>query len=326
MSETTDALWLPSTLYDRVSVTCSARHHGGAPRRLPDRVDARGRMAAVLVDDPSVVEEVFRRLDQPGRTLYVDVERKQEVDLFATAQRVVTKATLAQTKPNDVTIRSLDVMLTRLLGADLRDVPCGVYGTGNLGFKSALLLAERSARVFVAARSDDAVARTVGAINAILPRHSPWPVVPWSPAEQVRLMVTAVTARGVVDGSWLSRLERSALVVDMGIDNLHEDFIAGALARAVRVIRLDTRAAESQVLSPAPGFFESMHGRGVVAGVPVVSGGVVGERGAVVVDDLARPTTVIGVANGRGGLVRTSDLTSVERERLAGVEQALPRG
>lgn len=226
-------------------MTCSARHHGGTPRRLPDRHYFHGAIAAVLVDDPDYVKEVFQRLDQPGRTIYVDVERKQAVDLFGAATETVREATLAQIKPNDVTVYSLDVFLTRTLGPDLRAVRCGIYGTGNLGFKTALLLSERNAEVFVGGRLGAAVARTVLAINAILPRHHEHPVRPWTPADGVNLMVSAVTARGVLGESWLDRLEERAHVVDMGIDNLDSEFVSRALGAGVTVNRLDTRAAES---------------------------------------------------------------------------------
>lgn len=326
MSEIEDPRWLPSVSYDRVVVSCTARRHGGEPRRLPDRRDAHGLIAAILVDEPGYVEGVFRLLDRPGRTIYVDVERKQTVDLYAVAMEVVSDATLAHTKPNDVTIRSLDVLVSRMLGHDLRSARCGVYGTGNLGFKSALLLAERNAQVFVAGRSDQAVRRTVNAINAILPRHHESPVGPWTASDKVDLMVTAVTARGVVGPMWCDRLERGARVVDVGIDNLDEEFIAEALAAGAAVTRLDTRAAASQVLLPAPGFFDEVHGTAMVGDVPVVAGGVLGPRGVVVVDNLVRPTMVVGVANGRGGLISDAQLEPSERERMRNVQRSIPHG
>ncbi len=317
--------WLPSAAYRRVAVSCTARHHGGEPRRLPDRQDSRGAIAAILVDEARQAAEVFRLLDRSDRVIYVDVERKQEVDLFAVAQRVVARATLAHAKPNDVTIRSLDVLVSRELGPDLRAVRCGVYGTGNIGFKTALLLAERNAQVRVAGRSAAAVARTVNAINAILPRYQERPVDSWKPAESVGLMVTAVTAEGVVDAGWLRRLEPGAWVVDVGIDNLDEGFIAGALADGARVTRLDTRAADGQLPIAAPGFFDDAYGMALVGAVPVVSGGVIADRGVVVVDNLKRPTMVVGIANGLGGLVPWAEVRSEERERLADVERHLSR-
>lgn len=318
--------WLPPDSYDRVIVSCTARRHGAGPRRLPDRQDSRGAIAAVLVDEQHHAAEVLRRLDRVGRVLYVDVERKQEVDLFAVAEEVVTLATLAHTKPNDATVRSLDVVVTRELGPDLRSVRAGVYGTGNIAFKSALLLAERNARVFVAGRSESSVARTVDAINAILPRYQAAPVSAWGPSDTVGLMVTAVSAEGVVDAGWLGRLDRGARVIDVGIDNLDPRFVAGAMDAGIRVTRLDTRAAEGQLPIAAPRFFEEAYGLTAFGGVPVVSGGIVAERGVVVVDNLARPTIVVGVANGIGGLVPDDELRGGERERVADVERRLSLG
>lgn len=325
MSDNKPRTWLPSATYDRVAVTCSARRHGGEPRRLPDRRDSHGAIAAVLVDHPAHAEDVFRCLDRAGRTIYVDVERKQEVDLYGVALRILTKATLAHIKPNDVTVHSLDVFLTHLWGSDLRELRCGIYGTGNLAFKIALQLAERNASVFVAGRSDSAVTRTVTAINAILPRYQDRPVQPWSPEERVNCLVSAVTARGVVGREWLSRLADGAHVLDLGIDNLDGGFISEALSTGVTVTRVDTRAAESQTVQPAPGFFEDIYGRAKVAGIDVVSGGFVGARGVVVVDNLSEPTMVVGVANGTGGLVPDLELSSAELERVAGVQRSISR-
>ena len=325
MSDQDEQGWLPPASCDRVVVSCSARPHGGAPRRLPDRRDSRGSIAAVLVDRADHLKVVFERLDKLGRTIYVDVERKQEANLFAIASGIVRNATLVHVKPNDVTIRSLDVLVTHVFGADLSSVVCGVYGTGNLGFKSALLLAERNAEVLVAGRSAAAVARNVEAINAILPRFHEVPVREWKRDARVACMVTAVTARRVVGQDWLERLAPEAHVIDTGVDNLDETFIAGALARGGTVLRLDTRATESQLVDPAPGFFEDAFGSSEFVGVPVVSGGAVGARGAVIVDNLKRPSMAVGVANGLGGIVPEAELTTAERERLADVRRSLPR-
>ena len=98
-------------------------------------------------------------------------------------------------------------------------------------------------------------ARTVDAMNAILPRYRTAPVAAWGPTDTVGLMVTAVNAQGVVDAGWLGRLEPGARVIDVGIDNLGPGFVAGALDGGIGVSRLDTRAADGQLPLAAPGFF-----------------------------------------------------------------------
>ncbi len=326
MSELDSPEWLPPAAYDRVVVSCTARYHGSRPSRLPDRRDFRGDIAAILVDEPDHAAEVFRLLDRPGRVIYVDVERKQALDLLAIAKAVISRSTLAHAKPNDATIRSLDVFVSHLVGADLTSMRCGVYGTGNLAFKCALLLAERNAEVHVAGRSDAAVERTVDAINAILPRHQHHPVRLWGSSSRVRLMVTAVTAQGVIGPGWLARLEQGAHVIDVGIDNLDRDFISSGLAKGLTIDRLDTRAAEGQLPVAAPGFFEEVYGRADIGGVAVVSGGIVASRGTVVVDNLRHPTRIVGIANGSGGLLSVTEISPDDGERRARVEKCISSG
>lgn len=322
MSTTPDD-WRLDIDLDRVVVSCTARARGRAVVRLPDREDAHGPLAAVMVETEPAARAVFAALDRPGRVLAVDVERKQAVDLMALAREVVRSAAIVPTKPNDATVRSLDVLLTHLLGPDLSGIPAGVYGTGNLGLKSALLLAERGAAVRVAGRDERAVLRTVGAVAAVLPAFATERPAPLEDGDRLALLVTAVSASAVVGPDWVERLAPGAVVVDVGIDNVSPAFCEAALAAGAQVLRLDTRAAEAQVLWSAPGFFDGTFGDGTVGGVRVVAGGVVGRRGDVVVDDRSRPSRVLGVASGSGGLVPEHDLTDEQREGVHRVRAGL---
>jgi hypothetical protein len=313
----TDHDWLPPEQYDRVVVSCTARSHGPGARRLPDRLDERGPIGAVYVEDEDSAEEVFRALDRRGRVIHVDVERKQEVDLMLVAQRVVSSAALVAAKPNDATIRSLDVVVSARLGPSLARVRSVVVGTGNLGFKAAMLLAERGAEVDLVGRDAEATAARVETLNAVLPRFSrglvkasPFPLRQGSGAT---LLVSAVSAQGVIGPEWAEVLDAEALVIDVGIDNLSPDFVQFALDHGAEVLRLDTRASALQLAAPAPGFLESVLGSGSVGEVQVVSGGIIGRRGSVVVDNYVEPRKVFGVANGRGGLIHEHELTAAER-------------
>jgi len=59
-----------------------------------------------------------------------------------------------------------------------------------------------------------------------------------------------------------------------------------------------------------------------VDGVPVVAGGAIGERGAVIVDDVENPARIVGVADGSGGLLRQP---SEFAENLRRVTEAINR-
>lgn len=311
--------WLPADDLDRVTVSATARFHGLGPQLLPSRMDARGVIGAVLVEEEADARTVFRALDIPGRTIYVDVERKQRADLMAIARDEVRTSALAHTKPNDATVDALDVTVSHFLGPDLHGLTAGIVGVGNLGFKSALRLAERNARVRISDRDPQVVRRATEAINGILPRYQSDPVDEWR-HESVDLLITAVTSVSAIDATWLTRVASGALVIDMGINNLSEEFIAGALARDLRLVRLDTRASTQHIPEASPGFFEEYLGESTLGETLLISGGVMGRYGQVVVDSFAHPTVVVGIANGHGGLVPLGELTAEEKGLVASVE------
>lgn len=311
--------WLPGDDVTRVTVSATARFHGLGPQRLPPRADAQGLIAAVLVEEEDDARTVFRALDKPGRTIYVDVERKQRANLMSIAQQCVRHARVSHAKPNDATVDALDHTVTYLLGEDIENVAACIIGAGNLGFKTALRLAERNVQVFVHDRNRAAVRRAVEATNGILPHYQAHPLLEWRD-QQVDLLITAITSVNAVGAAWLKFLRRDALVIDMGINNLDAEFIETANASSLQLIRLDTRASAQHVPLAAPGFFENYFGKGSIDGVPVVSGGIIGRRGQVVVDSFARPTLVLGIANGRGALASFDTLSDEEKGLLARVD------
>ncbi len=311
--------WAPGSEHDRVIVMCTGRAEGAQIRRLPDRMDAAGSIAAVLVESERDARAALETLDVPGRRLFVDVERKQAPDLMGLARGIVTHAALDQCKPNDTTVAALDALILHERGPDLAGLRCGVLGLGNLGFKTALLLAERNASVVARGRDDAKVSHLVEALNLVLPRHSAAPVRVWSD-EVVDVLVGAASGRGCVDESYLALLAPNALVIDLGIDNLAPSFVAEALAAGHRLARVDTRAGNLPLRSPAPGFFDEVYGAAEVAGIRVVAGGVVGERGDVIVDRVVGPRSAYGLANGTGGVLRREDWTDENAERFARVD------
>lgn len=66
---------------------------------------------------------------------------------------------------------------------------------------------------------------------------------------------------------------------------------------------------------------EEALGWGTIAGVPTVSGGALGRRGDVIVDSIHGPTRVVGIADGRGGVL--FDVDGEEERRLRVVREEI---
>lgn len=307
--------------HDLVMVLCTARSHGRGVVRLPDRFDRGRRIVALQVETADQARELFRHLDRPGRSFFVDVERKKDFDLLGVAQAEIAVGNLTGVKPNDLTVDALDTVVVEHFGEYIVGLPVAVYGTGNLAFKFALRLAERGADVVVDGRDAEKVELVCTAINAIVPTYSENPVRPGR-GTAVRLLVAAVTAESVIDETWLRHLADGALCIDAGINNLAPSFIGAAGRAGHLLLRLDTRAAGDPLPADRT-FFRHVAGRTMIAGMSVVAGGVMGRPGEVIVDRISAPRQVVGIASGTGGLLDPREWTPEQVEAVRRVDATI---
>lgn len=307
---------------DVVMILSTARLRGAGIQRLPDRVDQDRPVAALQVETAEQAARVMSALDRAGRHLYLDVERKHDLDLMGIAAETVRHAQVSTTKPNDTTVGALMATLAHHRGTDHRDRRVCIVGAGNLGFKFALRLAEEGADVALSGRSAIKAQQLAGTINAIVPRYTPYAVRDQPHEDSIDVLVGAAAAAGVLTEEWLDRLAPHALCIDVGIGTLTPDLVEGAHAQGHEVCRLDVRAADEPLPSYPSRFFETTWGRENAGDHHLVAGGVLGRLGDVVLDRLPDPTAVLGVADGRGGLVPAPSVTPAMEAR---VEQAARR-
>jgi 4-hydroxy-2-oxovalerate aldolase len=84
-----------------------------------------------------------------------------------------------------------------------------------------------------------------------------------------------------------------------------QDFFDSARRSGFSFYRIDTRAGLAAELNLVVGTRKLVESSGssTIADIPVVSGGMIGPKGTVVVDTVKEPSMVIGVADGSGGLL-----------------------
>jgi len=92
-------------------------------------------------------------------------------------------------------------------------------------------------------------------------------------------------------------------IYDIGINNFSQEFLKQQRQRGAKVYRSDDRAGISGIvvnLMETSELVNSRLGKTSVGGIPIVSGGYIGESGDVVVDNYNDAHVVFGVANGDG--------------------------
>ena len=77
-------------------------------------------------------------------------------------------------------------------------------------------------------------------------------------------------------------------------------------ARKNIVFRLDTKVSLAAEFNLVINTSKSakLTGTSEISGIGIVSGGYIGSRGSIVVDSFEHPTKIIGIADGRGGLLK----------------------
>lgn len=292
--------------YQYMIVTSTA-NKTNANKLLPDRLSSEGSILNVQVSTEQFASKVLTLVDGIIPHIFVDVERKQLVSIWDTATKICQKSIIHPLKANDITVDAAVSTVIEELKKTFEKSSVLIYGTGNLATKTALKLAELGMRVTLAGRDSKKVDRIVGVLNTILPSYTPWQIESYQSSEDMRadVFISAISAQKVVDESWLKHLNPSGFVLDMGLNNFTEIFIASTLESKRTLYRVDIQAKIGTAildLKTKDYFFHQIRGRMEWFGKMAVAGGIIGNENDIVLDKITPPHAIIGTSNGTGGL------------------------
>jgi len=104
----------------------------------------------------------------------------------------------------------------------------------------------------------------------------------------------------------LKGTRKMAIVIDAGPGSMSKKTISYALKKGISIYRIDMRAGlfgEIESVLKTHYLKNNVIGEGKIKGVKVVSGGVIGRKGDVVLDSVGTPSKVLGVADGLGQIL-----------------------
>lgn len=285
-----------------------------------------------LVSNEQAAKECLKLLDNKVKYIFIDVEAKKNVDLMKIAQQMIKTSKLVPYKPNDATLEACDLFILNYFHHFLHDRHLLIYGVGNIGTKLALRLAERGAKVYLYSRNVQKVESISTALNSILPKYTGSKITPLqkiSFSNYFDGIISFISAEEIIDEKMIPSLKNKAFVLDGGINNFSKGFYKKRTEKCLNCYRLDVRLGFAYTLLPlfdnVNVFLKEIQGREVIDGVVIVSGGVIGQDGDIVVDKVVNPTQIVGVANGLGGLKHASDYTKEDQKNILKVQQALSK-
>jgi 4-hydroxy 2-oxovalerate aldolase len=259
------------------------------------------------------LETILQSAEGKVDVLLLDVDQKAFGPSYpaTTATQSLTKTRLLTYLDSRVWVSAIEDQLARILGENLERVPIVIAGDHP---KSRLLtsnLVERRAQVTLLSNGSTGPTEVHRGLS-----FSPEPDMlayfdKESPEARDRLAVARMIVVWPGGAPWFGAAEANlvpggACVLDAELGGIVPEGIETMRRRDIRLIRQNLWPTLAGVLFAA---HESQNtcmkamGRTTIAGIPVVAGGAMGSPGDVVVDDIHRPSRVIGVADDQGKLV-----------------------
>jgi hypothetical protein len=262
---------------------------------------ADGQVQYILVDAEKKVSKEMSRSGEPG-----NVERA--------VRETVKKSKLWIYKGNDLAVEAVDILITQLTKNELQGIggkKVTILGAGNLGCKLALKLVERGAHVFITRRDRKKLRVITRALNFIKPIHTTARIHGTTNNEQAakgaNILVGVSQGLPLITEKMIRQLAPQAIVIDAGKGTLYKEALHTAQALEIAVYRLDISAPFEGLIHQLWAIEQIVDyrmGRRRIVGEAIVSGGLLGRRGEVVVDNIQDPKIVYVISNCQGDFIR----------------------
>ena len=259
-------------------------------------------------------------VDKYSDYIFVDCEKKiskadslfgYQANLERRIKEKIKNAKVFLYKGNDITVDAADNFLSNYFKNDLRGVGgkiISILGAGNIGSKLALKLVERGAKVIITRKNNYKLKIITRALNFIKPQFT---------QERINGLLNNYKATKysdvifgcsnsktpIITKSLVKNCKKLKIIIDIGKGSISEEAIHYIEKKSIKVYRLDVTSTlltmiDSQINYHK--FFSKKTGRKKIDGHICVSGGELGKKGDLVVNDIYKPKNVYGVANGKG--------------------------
>ena len=275
-------------------------------------------MASAELPSIKDITNVGRVIDGKVDFLIIDDEQKLQAqgDLLASLRDIISRSTLLTYRDNATWIQAIDSFLSCRFGS-LHAETIAIIGLNDLSKGLAISLANRGARVTI--HDPDGKEGEVSAINRVCLATAPFRVSFSSDAvkacHDARVIVGFDKIEKINTDQVKAMHEDGGLIVDATLGCVDNGAIELARERGITIWRTDMRAAMAGEMTTVLRTHQMQKhmGRGEIAGISVVAGGILGEEGDVVVDSIIEPSKVIGIADGRGNLLYGGEPDYVRR-------------
>ncbi len=235
----------------------------------------------------------------------------------------IKKSEIYEYKPNDLTVNAAWSFLSQRLHY-LSGRKVAILGSGNIGSKLALKLVECGSNVHIHRTNDYKGEQITQGLNFIKPNNTVSNISFHKDKLQTSFMadilIGATNGYQVIDVDTVMTIKNSAIIIDLGKNNITPDAIKIAMKNNIEIYRVDvTPALEGFVyeLLKMNEILKYSYGKCKLGEFDIVGGGFFGLDGDIVVDNITSPKQVFGIADGKGSLKQPLDSRSRLKIQLA---------
>lgn len=301
------------------------------------RADATKVVGNAELADARDIERVVKALDGKVDVIMVDTDTPRTADGHSLLKAVQADTERSRVLPySDVGARLQSTeALVRAVCRDVSGCRIAICGVDTFAVELALRLMRAGACVFLHDTDSERLKAALKMLHEYTTVSDGDLAAPHELREQSAKSVNVLIGTGVrqplVGTNLIEWVVDGGMIIDAGAGSLDPGALAAAHARGLVARRVDVRAglfAEVDAALATADLVETAQGARTLDGVPIVSGGLIGARGTVVVDDMARPTRIVGVADGSGTLLEPDDAaafaSAARRVRQAILRSRLP--
>ncbi len=284
--------------------------------------------ASVVVGSVESATRFASAVDGLVDYVIVDVENKISdgagagVSIEGPVRGKLLKSVFLPFKSNDLTVDAIEKMITAWFLSHNRTISgatIAIIGSGNIGSKLALRMAEMGLRAQMYRRSKTELEKTVSGINAIISAETTGVAEaffePLPAAQGADIIIGLAPGSPVVTEDMIKVMNPAGLLIDGGKGCVDSAAIILARTIGIATMRADIRSAFSGLLTSLLGaqrIAAAGAGSQIFHGQTLVPAGFLALKDEIIVDSTPSPKRIIGIADGFGELYR-----SVTAEQLA---------
>ncbi len=277
----------------------------------------------VIVYSEKQALNVSKIVDGKIEYIFVDAEKKipdhQSVDgETANIERVVreniNKSKLFLYKGNDLSVESVDSLLSYLHKDDLTGLggkKICIIGSGNLGTKLSIKLVERGADVTISRRNRQKLQTLALAVNIIKPKYTKAKVKfdtsNLKASKNAEILIGCTNGVQSITSSIIKNVSNRCIIIEAGKGTLSLNAVKEANNRKLKIYRLDVTSSLAGLISQQLSLEESIlnkMGRKSILGENIISGGLLGNKNDIIVDNFNNPSSIFGIADGQGDFIK----------------------